>query len=169
MVKVLFVCLGNICRSPAAEGVFRDLVAQAGFDDRIAVDSAGTSGWNIGKAPDSRSQSVMRRRGIDISALRARRISAEDFRRFDYVIAMDAANVFTLAAICPADAGDRLHLLLDFAPETGRREVPDPYHGGIDAFEDMLSLIESGAAGLLRHIHDKHFAAAPTSPTPDRR
>lgn len=164
MLNVLFVCLGNICRSPAAEGLFRALVAQAGFADHIAVDSAGTGGWNVGRAPDARAQAVVRSRGVDISALRARRVSTEDFRRFDYVVAMDAANVMALAAICPADAGGRLHMLLDFAPEAGRREIPDPYYGGPEAFEDMLALIEIGASGLLRHIRDRHLATDPTDP-----
>lgn len=169
MVNVLFVCLGNICRSPAAEGVFRALVAQAGLAELIGIDSAGTSGWNLGKPPDSRAQAVVRRRGIDISMLRARRVAPEDFHRFDYVVAMDAANVFTLAALCPVDAGNRLHLLLDFAPETGHREVPDPYHGGPDAFERMLDLVEMGAAGLLRHIRARHFAADAGPVTTERR
>lgn len=157
MVTVLFVCLGNICRSPSAEGVFRRLVVSAGLGDRIHIDSAGTSGWNVGKSPDPRAQAASRRRGIDISSIRARRVTADDLRRFDYVLAMDAANLFALTAMCPAAAGDGVHMLLDFAPEAGRQEVPDPYHDGPAAFEEMLDLIELGAAGLLRHICDRHF------------
>ncbi len=161
MVNVLFVCLGNICRSPAAEGVFRALCRREGLADHIGIDSAGTSGWNIGRPPDPRSQAATRRRGIDLSAQRARRVTAEDFRRFDYVVAMDSANISALTAISPADADDRIHLLLDFAPTAGRREIPDPYHGGAAGFETMLDLIELGAAGLLRHIRDRHFPAPP--------
>jgi len=157
VVKILFVCLGNICRSPAAEGIFRALASAEGLADRIEIDSAGTSGWNIGRPPDSRAQAAIRRRGIDISGLRARRTCSADFRRFDYLVAMDVANLLELSAACPAATEDRLHLLLDFAPETGCREVPDPYYGGPEGFETMLDLIEAGATGLLHAVRARHF------------
>jgi Protein-tyrosine-phosphatase len=169
VVKVLFVCLGNICRSPSAEGVFRHLVDGAGLGDRILVDSAGTSDWNVGRSPDPRAQAATRRRGVDIASIRARQVTVEDLRRFDYVLAMDAANLFALTAMCPADAGCGVHMLLDFAPDAGRRDVPDPYYDGPAAFEAMLDLIELGAAGLLRHICDRHFTSGAGRPPGEAR
>lgn len=156
MVNVLYVCLGNICRSPSAEGVFRSLVRARGLEHMIGVDSAGTHGYHIGKAPDPRAVAGARRRGADLSDLRVRQAVPDDFRRFDYVIATDRSNLDDLAAICPADAAGHLHLFLEFAPETGRRDVPDPYYDGREAFEAMLDLIEAGAAGLLAHIERSH-------------
>lgn len=156
MVNVLFVCLGNICRSPSAEGVFRSLVRGRGLEQLIGIDSAGTHGYHIGKAPDPRAVAAARRRGVDLSDLRVRQAVPDDFRRFDYVIAMDRSNLDDLAAICPAGATSHLHLLLEFAPETGRRDVPDPYYDGHAAFEAMFDLIEAGAAGLLAHIERSH-------------
>ncbi len=152
MVKVLFVCLGNICRSPTAEGLFRDLVRRHGLDDRIAIDSAGTGAWHVGSAPDKRAQAAALRRGIDISGLRARQARREDFERFDYVIAMDRENHRDLRHLCPPGREDRLHLFLDFAPDTGTRDVPDPYYGGRQGFEHVHDLVERASAGLLDRI-----------------
>ncbi|MFQ5763399.1 MAG: low molecular weight protein-tyrosine-phosphatase [Rhodospirillales bacterium] len=157
MVKVLFVCLGNICRSPTAEGVFRTLVERQGFSDRIAVDSAGVGSWHVGSPPDRRAQRAARRRGIDLSGQRARQAGASDFRRFDYVVAMDADNRRQLEGLCPPGEEHRLHLLMDFAPELGRSDVPDPYYGGAGGFEAVLDMIERASEGLLAHIRENRL------------
>lgn len=151
MVNVLFVCLGNICRSPAAEGVFRALVVAHGLSERIGADSAGTAAWQTGRPPDARAQSEARRRGINIAGLRARRIEMVDFMSFDYVLAMDRANHADLCALCPPEEAHRLALFLDFAgvPE---REVCDPYYGPRDGFARMFDLIEVGSRALLDHV-----------------
>lgn len=155
MVRVLFVCLGNICRSPTAEGVFRDLVQREGLDGEITIDSAGTHAYHIGEPPDSRAQAEARRRGIDISALRGRQARPGDFEQFDYVLAMDAENHRNLMAICPNGREDRLHLCLDFAANVDRREVPDPYYEG--GFDRVYDMIEDAAQGLLADIRAKHL------------
>jgi len=154
VISVVFVCLGNICRSPTAEGVFRHLVESQGLSTQIATDSSGTSGWHIGEAPDPRAQRTARTRGIDISDLKSRKSRSEDFEKFDYVLAMDAANHRDLLAICPPGRQDRLHMFMEFAPEIGRLDVPDPYyHDGFDAVFDML---EAASRGLLADIRDRH-------------
>ncbi|WP_295428093.1 low molecular weight protein-tyrosine-phosphatase [uncultured Thiodictyon sp.] len=151
-VKVLFVCMGNICRSPTAHGVFRHLVQQAGYAARIQVDSAGTHGYHIGEPPDERAEETARARGIDISDLRARRAEPEDFLAFDYILAMDQDNYHSLARICPPGMERKLSLFLDFAPELKRREVPDPYYGGQRGFDQVLDMVETAARGLLDHL-----------------
>lgn len=152
MVNVLFVCLGNICRSPSAEAVVRTEAVRLGLADRIAVDSAATHDFQVGKPPDPRAIAAGRRRGFDLSPLRARRITTGDFRRFDHILAMDLDNLRDLAALCPPREQRRLALFLDWAPEAGVREVPDPYSSGPEAFEVMLDLIEIGARGLLARL-----------------
>ena len=152
MVNVLFVCLGNICRSPTAEGVFRHMVAQADLADRIAVDSAGTAGYHIGEPPDLRAQAAARRRGIDLSGLRGRQAIPDDFRRFHYVLAMDRDNHRDLCRLCPTGADDRLRLFLEFAPHPTLQDVPDPFYGDADGFERVLDLIEGASRGLLDYI-----------------
>jgi protein-tyrosine phosphatase len=152
LVNVLFVCLGNICRSPAAEGMFRALVAGEGLAARFGIDSAGTGAWHVGRPPDVRAQAAARRLGVDIGGLRARRVQDEDFHRFDYVLAMDRDNRADLAARCPALQRDRLALFLDFAPTLRGREVADPYYGDDDAFDRMFDVIGIGVRGLLDHI-----------------
>jgi len=150
--RVLFVCLGNICRSPTAEGVLRALAANefAGLD--VEVDSAGTANYHAGDPPDRRTVAAARRRGYELASLRARQIRPEDLQRFDYVLAMDRANLSDLIAM-PRHAGSvRLGLFLEFAPECGADEVPDPYYGGQEEFERVLNLCEAGARGLLRHL-----------------
>ena len=154
-VSVLFVCMGNICRSPTAEGVFRDLVAKAGLSDTIRTDSAGTHDYHIGEPPDPRSIEAAAARGIDISDLRARQVTRADFLSFDYVLAMDDVNHRALMNLCKADARDCLHMFLDFADATDTREVPDPYYGGPDGFEHVLDLCEAAAKGLLAHLRTK--------------
>jgi len=148
-VSVCFVCLGNICRSPTAEGVMRRLVADAGLGARIEVDSAGTGDWHVGEAPDERAQRAAGRRGYDLSVLRARQIGADDFERFDFIVAMDDANVTALRQACPGARHDRIRLLMDFAPQPASRVVVDPYFGGAAGFETVLDQCEAACAGLL--------------------
>lgn len=155
-ISVLFVCLGNICRSPTAEGVFRKKVAQAGLTQAISIDSAGTGDWHIGHPPDSRAGAAAGARGFPIDDLQARQVSADDFSRFDYVLAMDRANLSDLQALCPEDYTGHLSLFLDFLPGNRTGEVPDPYYGGANGFEQVLDLVESAADGLLSHIREKH-------------
>lgn len=154
-LRILFVCMGNICRSPTAEGVFRAQVAAAGLNERIVTDSAGTHDYHIGEPPDPRSIKAAAARGIDISDLRARMVRAEDFSRFDLVLAMDQRNQQALADLCPAGTSDRLRMFMEFAPEAGRREVPDPYYGGSDGFAQVLDLCDAAARGLLEHLRTK--------------
>ena len=150
--RVLFVCMGNICRSPTAEGVFKRLVNDAGLDAEIESDSAGTHDYHIGDPPDARSQAAAGRRGYDLSALRARQVAHDDFASFDYVLAMDETNLTALLSLCPAHYRERVKLFLEFVPEAGHREVPDPYYGGAQGFEEVLDLVELAAQGLLDHI-----------------
>ncbi len=152
MVRVLFVCMGNICRSPTAEGVFKHLVAAEGLTARIESDSAGTHDYHIGASPDSRSQAAAAQRGFDLSPLRARQVRIEDFADFDYVLGMDEANCVALRKLCPTQYRERVKLFMEFAPEAGRREVPDPYYGGAKGFEEVLDLVEDASRGLLEHI-----------------
>lgn len=152
MVKVLFVCLGNICRSPTAEGVFTQLVKQEKLSAEIKVDSAGTIAYHAGSPPDRRAQEAALKRAIDISHLRGRLVKREDFYEFDYILAMDTDNYETLHALCPADQKHKIRLFLDFAPQTNRHEVPDPYSGGAQGFELVLDLVEAASVGLLADI-----------------
>jgi len=147
--RILFVCLGNICRSPTAEGVFRHVHAREAPGLRIEVDSAGTAGYHIGAAPDRRSQLAATRRGIDLSALRARQITLDDFSRFDLLLAMDRGNLDELNAMKPEASRARVRLFLEYAPELGVLEVPDPYYGDADGFERVLDLTAAASRGLL--------------------
>lgn len=152
MVKVLFVCLGNICRSPTAEGVFRKLVSDAGLAEHIHADSAGTHAYHIDAPPDRRAQQAAARRGVDLSGLRGRQALRGDFDDFDYVLAMDEENYANLLAICPPDARHKLSLFMSFASNRNEREVPDPYYGGDTGFDRVLDMIEDAAEGLLERI-----------------
>lgn len=154
-LRILFVCMGNICRSPTAEGVFRAQVAAAGLSERIVTDSAGTHGYHIGEPPDPRSIKAAAARGIDISDLRARMVRAEDFQRFDLVLAMDRQNQQALAELCATETPDRLRMFMDFAPDLKRREVPDPYYGGTEGFNHVLDLCDAAARGLLKDLRKK--------------
>lgn len=148
-MKVLMVCLGNICRSPTAEAVVRTLAQRQYPQLLLQVDSAGTGDYHVGEPPDRRSQRAAARRGYDLSSLRARQVRREDFDRFDLLLAMDLANLAALQALAPPDRQERLRLLLDYADGAGHREVPDPYYGGPEAFEQVLDLAEHAARGLL--------------------
>lgn len=156
-VKVLFVCMGNICRSPTAEAVFRRYVEQAELAAHIHIDSAGTHDYHIGAGPDPRTQQAARQRGYDMSKLRGRQVEAADFARFDYVLAMDQANLSILERLRPRDAQSHLGLFLEFAARHVEREVPDPYYGGADGFERVLDMVEDAAAGMLQHIRRQHM------------
>lgn len=151
MVKVLFVCMGNICRSPTAEGVFRHMVKQLSAEKEILIDSAGTHAYHVGNPPDARAQDAALKRDIDLSGQRARRVCADDFIEFDYVIAMDESNKYDLLSICPSGYEDRVHLFLDFT-DGDETEVPDPYYGQGRGFEIVLNLVENASDGLLKHI-----------------
>ena len=151
-INVLFVCMGNICRSPTAEGVFRKLVAEQGLADQFTIDSAGTHGYHIGDPPDHRAQVTAARRGYDLSTLRARQVTRADFEQFDYVLAMDEGNLDILLRACPASLIPRVRLFLDFAEGIEEREVPDPYYGGPDGFEHVLDLVETAGERLLQRL-----------------
>jgi len=152
-VGVLFVCMGNICRSPTAEGVFRHLVAEAGLEERFDIDSAGTHAYHVGEPPDKRALAAAARRGFSLQDIRARRVAPEDFERFSYIIAMDRDNLAVLEEQAQEPHRGKLRLLLDFSsgPET---EVPDPYYGGPTGFERVLDLVEDAARGLLQTLRE---------------
>ena len=153
------VCMGNICRSPTAHGVLETMVADAGLEQHITVDSAGTHSYHVGEPPDERAQQHAARRGYDLSAQRARHLVAQDFERFDLVLVMDEANESHARALCPARLHHRLRRLTDFCSDTAAREVPDPYYGGAAGFEQVLDIVEDACRGLLATL---------TSPPPQR-
>jgi protein-tyrosine phosphatase len=158
MIKVLFVCMGNICRSPTAQGTFEKVVKEANLEKKIFIDSAGTHAYHVGEQPDPRSQSTAKNRGLDLSKQRARKVSLEDFEEFDYILAMDKDNLFSLRLICPDEHLDKIKLFLDYAPESGFKEVPDPYYGGEKGFELVFDLTIAASKGLLETIRrDHHF------------
>jgi len=151
-IRVLFVCMGNICRSPTAHGVFRGLVELQGLASEIDVDSAGTIGYHIGAQPDHRSQATAMQRGIDISDLQARKVVIEDFSRFDYILAMDQANLHELLSTQPHGSRASVSLLLQYSEQWRGQEVPDPYYGGEKGFDDVFDRVEDGCVGLLEFI-----------------
>jgi protein-tyrosine phosphatase len=155
LVSVLFVCMGNICRSPIAQGVFEAVIRDEGLESQIFVDSAGTGSWHIGELPDARGRESAKRRGYDLDSQRARRLGPEDCEKFDYIIAMDGDNYRTASALCRSSKTE-VRLLLDYAPDSPTREVPDPYYGGPDGFERVLDLVESSMKGLLHDIRERH-------------
>ncbi|MDD5180748.1 MAG: low molecular weight phosphotyrosine protein phosphatase [Gallionellaceae bacterium] len=156
-ISVLFCCMGNICRSPTAEAVFRACVEEAGLAQHILIDSAGTHDYHVGNPPDMRAQHAALQRGYDMSALRGRQVELPDFTRFDYVLAMDCDNLAILQRLRPSDAAGRLGLFLEFASRHSQREVPDPYYGGADGFERVLDMVEDAAEGLLQHIRKRYL------------
>ena len=150
--SVLFVCMGNICRSPTAEAVFREHAERAGLGHRLLIDSAGTGDWHVGEPPDHRAIVHARRRGYDLASLRARQVRRDDFSRFAWILAMDMGNLRDLVALRPRDYPGHLGLLLDFVPDVVAREVPDPYFGGPEGFEAVLDLMERASVALLARI-----------------
>lgn len=156
MVRVLFVCMGNICRSPTAEGVFKALVEREQLAKQIEIDSAGTHAYHVGKPPDPRAQEAAHRRGIDLSDQRARKVRHEDFLEFDYVLAMDRSNYEDLRELCHPDYESRLRLFLEFGQDPQVQDVPDPYYGGPQGFERVLDLIEQASVRLLADIRNQH-------------
>ena len=151
-MKILFVCMGNICRSPMAEGYFSQFLSKRAGHLDITTDSAGTHGYHIGSPPDERAQAATRRRGIDISGLKARNVAEEDFERFDYILAMDQDNLEILMEQADPIYHDRIHLFLNFSQAHAGSDVPDPYYGGTTGFERVLDLIEKAAEGLLTEL-----------------
>jgi protein-tyrosine phosphatase len=158
-IGILFVCMGNICRSPTAEGVFRHLVSVAGLDEYIEIDSAGTHAYHVGDPPDRRARAAAERRGISLANIRARRVQPEDFERFSYIIAMDHDNLAILEEQAEDGYREKLRLFLEFSsgPE---REVPDPYYGGATGFERVLDLVEDASRGLLEELRSKNELGA---------
>ena len=153
MINILFVCMGNICRSPTAEGVFRHFVQEAGLDDRIRIDSAGTHAYHTGEPADRRASAAAEQRGYSLADIRARRVQTKDFESFDYIIAMDRLNQVTLVDQADTEHHDKIRLFLEFAavPED---DVPDPYYGGAAGFERVLDLVETASRGLLETLQD---------------
>lgn len=154
-VSVLFVCMGNICRSPTAEGVFRRRVEAAGLAHRFHIDSAGTHGYHVGEPPDARSMAFAARRGYDLSAQRSRKVAASDFEEFDYLLAMDHDNLELLKAACPPQHRHKLGLMMAHATRSGSDVVPDPYYGGAGGFDQVLDYIEDATDGLIAALGSK--------------
>lgn len=160
-MNVLFVCLGNICRSPTAEGVFRALASRESPQLSVRADSAGTAAYHVGEPPDRRTQAAARRRGYDLSGLRARQVEEGDFAHFDLLLAMDESNLADLRARAPDGMRERARLLLEFAPDAGRLEVPDPYYGTAPDFDLVVDLVERGARGLLSALSTQSSRLGP--------
>ena len=154
MIKVLFVCLGNICRSPTAEGVLKAQIAREGLMEKFHVDSAGTSGWHNGEPPDTRAQIISKNHGVDLSLQKSREINAEDFNLFHYIIAMDQKNLNDLDLLCPLEKKNNLSLLLNYAPEFNRLDIPDPYYH--DSFEEVFDMIEVASENFLNLVRKKN-------------
>lgn len=155
MIRILFVCMGNICRSPMAEGIFRRLLEQHGLADRVMIDSAGTHAYHVGKSPDPRAVLTAQARGIDISRLRARQAEPGDFEAFDLILVMDEHNYDALMFIGAKRYQSKVGYLLDYAPHLNTRNLPDPYYGGEVGFERVMDMLEDACAGLLRHVQDQ--------------
>lgn len=154
--------MGNICRSPTAHGVFRSQVQQRKLDALIEIDSAGTHAYHTGAPPDQRAQSTALKRGVDLSDLRARIVKDRDFELFDYILAMDEENYAMLLEQCPQEDRDKVQLFLNYAPQLNRREVPDPYYGGIKGFENVFDMVDAAAKGLLDDI-ERRFLSRPSA------
>ena len=157
MVRVLFVCLGNICRSPIAQGVFENVLWREGLEDEIFVDSAGTGSWHVGHSPDERAQRSAGLRGLDLSTQRARRVTLDDCQSFDYILTMDEENYRAVAALCREGRAE-VRPFLDYAPHHAETEVPDPFYGGPEGFEHVLDLVEAASEGLLENIREQHLS-----------
>lgn len=157
-IKILFVCMGNICRSPSAEGIFRHLVEEHKVGPLFEIDSAGTHAYHIGEPPDRRSQEAAARRSIDISSLQARQVMPKDFEYYHYLLAMDRENYKTLRKMSSPQHLHKIHLFMKFAPHFHTEEVPDPYYGGADGFEQVLDMVDAAARGLLAELQSTVFA-----------
>jgi protein-tyrosine phosphatase len=151
-IKVLFVCMGNICRSPTAEGVFTKIIAEKNIAHRFKVDSAGTHAYHVGNPPDTRAQQTALKRGVELQHLRARKVHSSDFEYFDYVLVMDDDNYSIVINDCPGEYKDKIKYFLDYAPHLGIREVPDPYYGGGAGFERVLDMVEEASLGFLETL-----------------
>lgn len=160
---LLFVCMGNICRSPTAEAVFIKVWQELAPDLPLRTDSAGTHAYHIGEPPDPRAQRAAARRGVDLSSQRARRVDVSDFERFHLILAMDRLNVELLRDLAPPEHHERIRLMLEFAPSLGKLEVPDPYYGGSNGFEHVLDLVEEASRGLIGHLRERLAAEAARS------
>lgn len=156
-VSVIFVCLGNICRSPTAHAVFRQKVKEAGLEDFIEIDSAGTAAYHVGKPADARSREIARNKGIEMEDLRARKVDLGDLIQFDYVLAMDEANYADLMEMALSEDKQKIQFFLDYATDYDEYEVPDPYYGGDQGFERVFEMIESASNGLLEEIEQKYI------------
>ena len=154
-IGVLFVCMGNICRSPTAHGVFQTMVDEQGLSDQILVDSAGTHSYHIGNPPDSRSQATARSRGVELAGLSARQFETDDFLDFDFLLAMDSSNLSSMSSLCPDNPRARLDLMLEYSDKFKQKEVPDPYYGN-DGFELVFDMISDASEGLLEHIRKQY-------------
>lgn len=152
--SVLLVCMGNICRSPTAEGVLREKLDAAGLKDQVRLDSAGTHDYHVGKAPDRRAQAAAQNRGYDLSSLRARQVSARDFSEFDLILAMDQDNYQSLMQACPDSHRHKVRLFLSFSSQYANQEVPDPYYGGSQGFDQVLDMVEDAAEGLIASLRN---------------
>ncbi len=152
-MRILFVCLGNICRSPMAEGVFRAEAARRGLD--VKIDSAGTSDWHVGEPPDPRAREAAAGIGIDISALRGRQATRRDMQTHDLILAMDRENLDHLKRLAGPEHAHKVRLFLDFAPDRMEDEVPDPYYGGPEGFAHVLDLLQDAARGLADHVEER--------------
>lgn len=166
---ILFVCLGNICRSPTAEAVFRARAQRAGLASRLRIDSAGTGDWHVGSPPDYRSIAHAAKRGYDLTRLRARQVARDDFAAFDWILAMDRAVLATLERMRPEGSPGHLGLFLDLAPHLGRREVPDPYDGGEDVFETVLDLVEAASDAFVARLEQADLGSPRASSATTRR
>lgn len=158
MIRVLFVCMGNVCRSPMAQGIMQKLLEQHDLDDQVLVDSAGTHAYHLGRSPDPRAILAAQARGIDIRHLRARQAEPRDLKEFDLVLVMDEQNYDTLSFICTDPTQrEKIGYLLDYAPHFATRTVPDPYYGGDMGFEKVMDMLEDACLGLLRHLQDRYL------------
>ena len=157
--RILFVCLGNICRSPLAEGAFRHTAQNAGLEEHLYIDSAGTGAWHIGSPPDKRAQQTALEHGIDISNQKARQIHPEDFHSFDFILAMDKSNYEALIDRAPPDNTAEIRMFLEFAPGLNISEVPDPYYGGAKGFTHVFELVTAASNGLITAIQQKNKTA----------
>jgi protein-tyrosine phosphatase len=157
MVRVLFICMGNVCRSPLAQGVFEDLVRREGLKDEIFVDSAGTGCWHVGSPPDERAQRSASLRDLDLSTQRARQVTRDDCHSFDYILTMDEANYRAVAGLCRGGSA-QVRPFLDYASGRTETEVPDPFYGGPEGFEHVLDLVEEASEGFLQYIRKQHLS-----------